>query len=71
VLVQSIESRPKFDMTRCEKRGMDGVLQIYEEVIRLVPLYDISDGPKTRDSPLVLYFRVHVMRMYRHTVEDG
>jgi hypothetical protein len=44
VLVQSNESHPKFDMTRCGKRGMNGVLQIYEEVIRLVPLYDINDA---------------------------
>jgi hypothetical protein len=44
VLVQSVESRFKFDMTWCEEHGMNGVLRIYEEVIRLVPLCDISDG---------------------------
>ena len=50
---------------------MDGVSQIYEEVIILVPLYDFINDFGGRDLCGGSVSTMDLMRMYKHTVEDG
>lgn len=42
-------------MTWCGKDGIDGVFQIYGEVIILVPLYDFINDVQARDLCAVLW----------------
>lgn len=45
----------KFDMTWCGQDGMNGVCQINEEMIILVPLYDFINDVEARDLCAVLW----------------